>query len=377
MAGWFEGCMTRVEDKVLRPAFRRQQRRYGSSTWDRATPRVVVANHRRRTTIRDVNRAVLIALLLLAPILSAQDPEKLPAPAEPPAVRHPVLLGGDGRLVHLTADGKTAWEMPWGGIHDLWQLPNGHLMVQQGAAKVVEIDPETKAVVWEYDSATANGNAGKRVEVHAFQPLDDGRVMIAESGPGRIIEVDRAGEIQHTIALRVEHPDPHRDTRLVRKLDSGNYLVCHEGDGCVREYRGTDGEITWEFTVPMFGKKAKGGHGPESFGNQCFAALRLPSGNTLIATGNGHSVLEVTPEKEIVWKLEQDDLDGICLAWVTTLAVLPGGNYVIGNCHAGTGQPLLLELEPRSKAVVWRLDRFDDFGNSVSNAILLDVDALR
>jgi hypothetical protein len=47
---------------------------------------------------------------------------------------------------------------------------------------------------------------------------------------------------------------------------------------------------------------------------------------------------------------------------------------VIGNCHAGPGNPLLIEIEPMSKKVVWTLDRFDDFGNSVSNTLLLDVD---
>ena len=47
--------------------------------------------------------------------------------------------------------------------------------------------------------------------------------------------------------------------------------------------------------------------------------MRLVNGNTLIATGNGHSVLEVTPEKEIIWQINQNDLPGITLAWVTTL----------------------------------------------------------
>lgn len=124
----------------------------------------------------------------------------------------------------------------------------------------------------------------------------------------------------------------------------------------------------------MFGKQAAGGHGPDAFGNKVFAALRLPSGNTLVSTGNGHSVLEVTPAKEIVWQVHQDDLAPIRLAWVTTLEVLPNGHYVIGNCHAGPGQPLLIEIQPQTKKVVWTLDRFDDFGNSVSNSQILGLD---
>lgn len=287
--------------------------------------------------------------------------------------QHRLTTQGNDKLAIVDRQGKIEWEMRWGGIHDLHVLPDGHILVQQGSNKVAEIDPVEKKVVWSYDSGTANGNSGKPVEVHAFQPLGDGRLMIAESGPGRIIEVDRDGKRIKEIKLKVDHPHPHMDTRLARKLASGNYLVCHEGDGVVREYDST-GTVVWEYEVPLFGKSRKDGHGPEAFGNKCFAAVRLPNGNTLIATGNGHSVLEVTPAKELVWKIEQKDLPGITLAWVTTLEVLPNGNYVIGNCHAGPGQPLLIEIEPKTKKVVWQFDQYDTFGNSVSNSQLLDIE---
>jgi outer membrane protein assembly factor BamB len=262
--------------------------------------------------------------------------------------------------------------MPWGAIHDLHVLADGHIMVQQGAAKVVEIDPATKNVVWSYDSAASNGNAGKKVEVHSFQPLADGNVMIAESGPVRIIEIDRQGKLLKEIKLKVDHPHPHRDTRLVRKLENGNYLVCHEGDGAIREYD-DGGNVVWQYDVPLFDRKPAGGHGPEAWGNQAFAAVRLPNGNTLISTGNGHGVVEVTRDKEIVWRLEQRDLPGVVLAWVTTIEVLPGGNYAIGNCHAGRGQPLVVEIEPKTKQVVWKFDQHSTWGDSVSNTLLLDA----
>jgi outer membrane protein assembly factor BamB len=160
---------------------------------------------------------------------------------------------------------------------------------------------------------------------------------------------------------------------LARKIKNGNYLVCHEGDGAVREYDGKSGKVVWQYKIPLFGKKRRGGHGPSAHGNQVFGAVRLKSGNTLIATGNGHSVLEVSPEGEIVWKIEQKDLPGITLAWVTTLEVLPNGNYVIGNCHAGPKNPLLIEIEPKTKKVVWTLDKYSTFGNSVPNSQILDV----
>lgn len=292
------------------------------------------------------------------------------------AAGHRFATQGENRLAIVGADGSVEREMPWGGIHDIHRLPNGHFMVQRGTAEIVEIEPENGQVVWSYDSGKQGGNEGRPVEVHSFQPLPDGGVMIAESGPGRIIEIDRDGKIQKTIPLKVAHPHPHTDTRLVRKLDDGHYLVCHEGDGTVREYDSA-GNVVWEYDIPMFGKPAAEGHGPEAFGNKCFAAVRLENGNTLISTGNGHRVIEVTPAKEIVWTLEQNDLPGITLAWVTTLEVLPNGNYVIGNCHAGPENPTLVEVEPKTKKVVWQFDGHAEFGNSMSNSLLLDVAGVR
>ena len=285
---------------------------------------------------------------------------------------HRILLHGGNRLVVVAPDGEIEWEMPWGGIHDIHVLGNGNILVQQGMQKIAEINPNEKKVVWSYDAQASNGNEGKKLEVHAFQPLADDRFMLAESGIGRIIEIDRDGNLLKEIKLKIDKPHPHMDTRLVRKLDNGHYLVCHEGDGFVREYDG-EGTVVWEYDVPLFDKEPAGGHGPDAWGDKTFCALRLPNGNTLLSTGNGHGVLEVTPEKEIVWHLKQNDLPDVTFAWVTTLEVLPNGNYIIGNCHAGEGQPILVEVDPKSKELVWKFDRFDDFGNNVSNSIVLSA----
>lgn len=286
--------------------------------------------------------------------------------------QHSLITQGNNKLAIVDKTGQIEWEMKWGGIHDIQMLSTGNILTRQGRAKVVEIDRKTKEIVWSYDSSTRNGNKGKKVEVHAIQSLGGGVVMIAESGPARIIEVDREGTLLKEIKLKVNNPHPHMDTRLARKIANGNYLVCHEGDGTLREYDG-ESNVVWEYEIPMFGKEPKNGHGPEAFGNKLFGAVRLANGNTLIATGNGHSVIEVTSAKEVVWHLKQNELPKITLAWVTTLEVLPNGNYVIGNCHAGPGQPLLVEIEPKTKKVVWQFDQFETFGNSVSNSQLLDV----
>jgi hypothetical protein len=270
------------------------------------------------------------------------------------------------RLAIVGADGKLEWEIKVSDIHDAQVLPNGNILLQQGWTKVQEVKPD-KQVVWEYDAAKAH--PGQPVQVHAFQRLENGSTMIAESGPARIIEVNREGAVTHEVKLKVTHPSTHSDTRLVRKLASGNYLVAHEADGTVREYDPA-GNVVWEFEVPLFDKPKKAGHGPEAFGNSVFNATRLPNGNTLIGAGNGHSVLEVTPAKAIVWKLEQNDLPGITLAWVTRVTRLANGNTLIGNCHAGPDNPQMIELTP-AKKVVWTWKDFTNFGNSTTIVELL------
>lgn len=313
------------------------------------------------------NRYWLGGVFLAASLLAGFGPA-----AETAARKFAAADSSKQRVAIVDESGAILWEHRIGPLHDLHVLPGGNLLLQLSWTRIVEIDPATDKIVWEYDSAKQNGNAGKRIEVHAFQRLANGDTMIAESGATRIIEVDRRGAMTHEVKLRVSNPHPHLDTRLVRKLANGNYLVCHEGEGLVREYDPA-GATAWEFKVPLFGRQPKPGHGVEAFGNKCFSAVRLVSGNTLIGTGNGHSVIEVTPEKEIVWELHQNDLPGIQLAWVTTLQVLSSGNIVIGNCHAGPENPQLVEVT-RDKKVVWQFRDFEHFGNALTNSQMLAVD---
>ncbi len=183
------------------------------------------------------------ALLTLLSFLSVsqQAGTQATAQAAEPAntaseVRHRILCADSSkkRIAIINEEGKTEWESKIGPLHDLHLLKNGNVLFQKNWVEIVEVEPTTQKVVWEYNSAKSNGNEGKAIEVHAFQRLDDGNTLIAESGVSRLIEVDPAGKIVRKVALEVSKPHAHRDTRLVRKLANGNYLVCHEGDAvCV------------------------------------------------------------------------------------------------------------------------------------------------
>ncbi len=285
-------------------------------------------------------------------------------------VKHRVLAVDNGHAAIVSAKGEVEWEAPCRhDAHDIAMLPSGNVLLHTGPTTIVEMTLDKK-IVWQHHAKPKEGYTGA-VEIHSFERLPDGLTMISESGNRRIIEVDKDDKIVKEIPLTVEHPQPHRDTRLVRKLPSGNYLVCHEGDGTVREYD-PSGKVVWSYKLDLAGRPRTPGHGPEGHGTEVFGAIRLTSGNTLIACGNGNRVIEVTPEGKTVWSIEHDELPGITLAWVTTLELLPNGNLVFGNCHAGPTNPQLIEVT-RDKKVVWTFKNFKTFGNGTAAAQVLDV----
>jgi hypothetical protein len=309
-------------------------------------------------------RAMLLLMTLLPALLAA----------EPAGHRFLAADKERGRLAIISAQGEVEWEYTIKhDLHDLHLLPNGNVLTHISNTKTVEISP-AKEIVWSYDSKPKEGSK-LAVEVHAVQRLDDGNTMIAESGNSRIIEVNAKGEIVKTVPLTVAKPSSHRDTRMVRKLKTGNYLVCQEGEGCVREYDSA-GKIAWEYKLDLNNRPRAGGHGVEGHGIEVFGALRLENGHTLIAGGNNNRVLEVDAAGKIVWQVDQKDLPGITFAWMTSLNVLPNGNIVIGNCHAGPDNPQLIEVT-RDKKVAWQYKNHKLFGNSFVSCQILDVKVVR
>jgi hypothetical protein len=283
---------------------------------------------------------------------------------------HRLIAADRGHVAIVNAKGEVEWEVATRAeVHDLSLLPNGNVLFPTGPTTIVEMTPE-KSIVWKHEARHKPGYTG-RIEIHAFQRLDNGLTMIAESGNRRIIEVDKEDNIVAEVPLTVEKPDPHRDTRMVRKLENGHYLVCHEGDAAVREYDGK-GKVVWTYRLDLGGRPRSPGHGPEGHGTEVFGAIRLPDGNTLIAAGNGNRVIEVNPAGKIVWSLGHDELPGIRLAWVTMLQLLPNGNLIVGNCHAGPENPQLFEVT-RDKKVVWTFKDFKTFGNGLAASQVLDV----
>lgn len=293
-------------------------------------------------------------------------------PAATGTVTHRVLGQDRGHVAIVGADGKVEWDADCPQTaHDISHLSSGNILVQMGAGNVVEMDRFRK-IVWRWDAKPKPPYTGG-VEIHAFQRLKSGDTMIAESGNRRIIEVNKNGKIVREVPLLVNKPDAHRDTRMARKLDNGNYLVCHENDGTVREYD-AKGKVVWSYALDLNGQERRPHH--DGHGTEVFGAIRLRNGNTLIAGGNNNRVIEVNKSGKTVWSIEQNELPGIKLFWVTRLQELPNGNRIIGNTHAGPNNPQLFEITP-DKKVVWTFKDHSTFGNDLAAAEVLDTGSLR
>src|SRR5262247_3949605 len=309
-------------------------------------------------------------LTLFAPLFGDNDLPTISAQTKKVAddTRNYQVLGADNkRIAIVNAKGEIEWEIPNEAreTHDIQMLPNGNVLFQTSYTTVVEVNRD-KQTVWQYEAKPKEGYTG-RIEIHSYQRLKNGLTMVAESGNARIVEVDKKGAIVNTLALTVDSPNPHRDTRMVRKLDNGHYLVCHEGDGKVREYE-PNGKVVWTYAMDLGSAEVTGGH--EGHGINVFGAIRLANGNTMIAGGNNNRVFEVNPAGKVVWSIEQKELPGITLTWTTTLHALPNGNLIFGNAHAGPDNPQLVEVT-RDKKVVWTFKDMTNFGNNLVAAHVL------
>ena len=84
--------------------------------------------------------------------------------------------------------------------------------------------------------------------------------------------------------------------------------------------------------------------------------------------------IEVDPNDKIVWRIDENDLEGNPLRFVAGLHRLPNGNTVVcnwgGHGHVGQ-QPQIFEVTP-DKKVVWQVYDYKKF-STISNIQVLDV----
>jgi hypothetical protein len=272
-----------------------------------------------------MSRTLSLLMAFALPVVYAA-----PAFAADP-VKHAFLATG-GETFIVDESGKTTWKYPQSS-RDGWVLDSGNVLLALGKNKTypggaaVEVDKDGK-VLFEFK--------GTQSEVNTVQALGDGTVLLTEAGDKpRVLEVNRDGKVLVEVPLDAQTKDHHLQTRMTRKLASGNYLVPQLLDRVVREYD-PKGKVVWEVKTP---------HMP-------FTAIRLPDGNTLIGCTLGNLVIEVDKAGKEVWRVTNDDLPNKPINDACGVQRLGNGNTVITSHHATANQVKLTEVT-RDKKVVW------------------------
>jgi outer membrane protein assembly factor BamB len=275
--------------------------------------------------------------------------------------QHPMLYVGENyNKMFVVNNGKVIWTYSTGTGYeydDAWMLSNGNILFTR-MQYIAEITPDKK-VVWRYD---CNNDAGtNHTEVHTCQPIGLDKVMFVLNGlPPRLMVVNiktGATEVEHELPFQ-QPPNPkniHGEFRRVRVTAQGTYLASFLGMNKVAEYDKNFKEI-WSYDI-----------------KSPWAAIRLKNGNTLITDEKDSLTREVNPKGETVWEFKTTDLPEVWrfTAAPQTCTRLANGNTIFcsrGNKGAG---PQLVEVTP-DKKVVWVLQDWKTLGPASAVQILDD-----
>lgn len=265
--------------------------------------------------------------------------------------RHPMLYIGEGcNKMYLVNRGKVIWTYSTGTgweYDDIWLMSNGNILFSR-MAWAAEVTPQ-KRIVWRLD-------APKGREIHTVQPLGLDKVLLMENGtPPKLMVINKK-----TGTVEVEHAMPddgkgvHAQFRRLRMTAQGTYLVPFLQMGKVVEYDKRFNEI-WSYKI-----------------NSPWAAVRLHNGNTLITDEHDALTREVNPKGETVWEIKLSELPPeYRLADSQTCVRLANGNTILCSRGNGGKRPQLVEVTP-DKKVVWVLNDWKNLGPATAIQILSD-----
>jgi hypothetical protein len=275
--------------------------------------------------------------------------------------QHPFLAVGENYdKMFLVNDGNVIWTYSTGTSYeydDVWMLSNGNILFSR-MEYAAEITPDKK-VVWRYDCNKAGGT--NHTEIHTCQPIGLDKVMIVVNGlPPKLKVINTktgAAEVDHELPF-TQPPNPngiHGQFRRTRVTAEGTYLVSVFGLGYVVEYDKNFNEI-WRYTI-----------------KSPWAAIRLKNGNTLITDEADSLTREVNSKGETVWEFNtRKDLPAeyqFASAPQTATRLANGNTIFTSRGDRGKG-PQLIEVTP-DKRVVWVLQDCKHF-NGITAVQILD-----
>ena len=292
----------------------------------------------------------------IAVAMSAASNSPSVLPGHGPA-QHPFLYAGEWdtrkpleQSMFIVRNGKVVWQYsiplhPKPGANqefdDATLLSNGNIIFSRmsGAGMV---NPN-KQLVWDYPAPPGT-------EIHSCQSIGKDRVLIMRNGnPAQAMIINTAtGKTEKEIPIPTTVTGTHGQFRHIRMTKAGTILVPHLGEGKVVEYD-LEGKVLWSVAA-----------------KSPWQAVRLKNGNTLIAGDSNRYAREVNPKGETVWEFTQADVPGYKLGNIQTASRLANGNTVMCCWIAGDndtshwpGTVQVLEVTP-DKTVVWALSSWKD-----------------
>ena len=275
--------------------------------------------------------------------------------------QHPMLYVGENYTkMFLVNNGKVLWTYQTGRgneYDDVWMLSNGNILFTR-MQYIAEITPDKK-VVWRYDCN--NSTNSDHTEVHTCQPIGLDKVMFVLNGlPPRLMVVNiKTGAVEVNHELPYGQPfnprNIHGQFRRARYTAQGTYLVSYLSESNVVEFD-KDFNKVWSYPI-----------------RSPWAALRLKNGNTLITDEHDSLTREVNPKGETIWEFKSSELpEAYRLANAPQSCTrLANGNTIFCS-RGGNGKgPQLVEVTP-DKKVVWVLQDWKTLGSASAVQILDD-----
>jgi lysophospholipase L1-like esterase len=260
--------------------------------------------------------------------------------------RRVLLCGGRTALVEISPAhpaGRVEWSWP-AATREGWVLPDGNVLLAlskgpgtpHGAA--VEVKPVGAGggdVVWRYD--------GTQEEVNSIQKTAEGTYVLTEAGPNpRLREIAADGSVTVEFPLACQKQNAHMQSRMARKQADGSYLVPHLLDFAIIRYDAAGQEISRIDTRVPGEPEAK---------SWPFTAITLADGGVLAGLTNGNRVVEYGPDGRPRWQVTAADTGG-AINDACGIQRLPDGNTMIASYRIGADGVRLLEVTP-DKRVVW------------------------
>lgn len=247
----------------------------------------------------------------------------------------------NNRIIEVNPQKKIIWQMT--GIQDPDDVQvyasNRLIINQENYSRVIEINTQTKKIVWSYGHLGVPGDTtgylGEYVD-DSFR-LMNGNTLITDDVNMRSIAVNRKGQIVwqygHT-GIRSNMSGYLNAPNDSMPIPGGSILITNIGNHMAIDVNPSNNTILWQVNIPQLYPSD---------------AVPLPNGNILstdwVYPGK---IQEITKTGQVVWTYQPQGAD--TLNHPSSTQLLPNGNYLIVDDH----NDRVFVLNPVTKKILWQ-----------------------